>query len=159
MTGKRFTEIYIPLGGPLYRVAFFILESRQDAEDALQDLYVRLWQMRDCLDDVQNPKAYCIFILKNICLDRLRKSGRECPEAVADGISDASDTETVIEAREDLSAAIKAMDTLSETKRELLRMRVFEGLSYREMAEKTGMNHLTMRVMISQARRKIKNSI
>ena len=35
MTGKRFTEIYIPLGGPLYRVAFFILESRQDAEDAL----------------------------------------------------------------------------------------------------------------------------
>ena len=51
------------------------------------------------------------------------------------------------------------MDTLSETKRELLRMRVFEGLSYREMAEKTGMNYLTMRVMISQARRKIKNSI
>ena len=72
MTAGEFKEKYLPLGEPLYRVAFYMLESGADAEDAVQDLFVRLWSSRDSLDSVRNPKAYCITMLRNICIDRMR---------------------------------------------------------------------------------------
>lgn len=46
MTTKQFTDIYLTFGGLLYKVAFYLLESRADAEDAVQDLYIRLWNSR-----------------------------------------------------------------------------------------------------------------
>ena len=63
-----FKERYLTLSDKLYRVAFYILESRSDAEDALQELYLKLWQGNAFLDKVQNPLAYSIRLLKNICI-------------------------------------------------------------------------------------------
>ncbi len=68
-----FREIWIPLAERFYRVAFYMLESETDAEDAVQELYLRLWTGRGRLEDVRNPLAYGIMVLKNICLDRIRR--------------------------------------------------------------------------------------
>ena len=72
MTTKQFTDIYLTFGGLLYKVAFYILESRADAEDAVQDLYIRLWNSRDSLENVRNPKSYCVTLMKHLCIDRIR---------------------------------------------------------------------------------------
>ena len=72
MTGQEFSERYLPLGEGLFRVAYALLGAEADAEDALQDLYVKLWNDRDTLDHVHNPRAYSITLLRNLCLDRLR---------------------------------------------------------------------------------------
>ncbi len=53
MTGEVFKSIYLPLSDGLYRVAYYILESRSDAEDAVQDLYIKLWESIDRLDKVE----------------------------------------------------------------------------------------------------------
>ena len=49
MTAERFRKEYLPLQDELYRVAFYILESSPDAEDAVQDLYQKLWDAFCCL--------------------------------------------------------------------------------------------------------------
>ncbi len=94
MTVRQFTDTFVPLKESLYRVEYYILESRQDAEDALQDLFVRLWNSRDTLDCILNPKAYCMTMMKD--------------------------------------------------------------MPYDEISERTGMNNLTLRVLLSRARRKIR---
>ena len=76
MDYKEFCDIYLPLTDGLYKVAFYILESEQDAKDAVQDLYIKLWDSRDTLDSVHNPMGYGIRLLKNICIDRIRKESR-----------------------------------------------------------------------------------
>ena len=74
MTEARFHTVWIPLQERFYRVAFYILEDRADALDAVQDLYVKLWKIRDSLDLVRNPGAYGALLMRNLCIDRIRKT-------------------------------------------------------------------------------------
>ena len=76
MTSEVLTEAYKSLSDGLYRVAYYILESQTDAEDAVQDLFIKLWNSRDQLDTVLNMKAYCTTLMKNLCIDKLRKEQR-----------------------------------------------------------------------------------
>ena len=79
MTEARFHTVWIPLQERFYRVAFYILEDRADALDAVQDLYVKLWKIRDSLDLVRNPGAYGALLMRNLCIDRIRTLPRICP--------------------------------------------------------------------------------
>lgn len=157
MTERQFTETYMPLGDTLYRVAFYILESAQDAEDAVQDLYIKLWNSRDSLDSVINPKAYSITLLRNACIDQIRRSSGvervELPEMAAES----GDAQHALEKKESLARVIEAMGHLSESERTVLRMRVFENMTYEDISLKTGMKNLTLRVLLSRARRRIKD--
>ena len=158
MTAGQFTDTFLPLKDSLYRVAYYILESTQDAEDALQDLYVRLWNARDTLDGVLNPKAYCITMMKNECIDRIRRAqltlvaSEQAESLAADG-----DALRTLEEREQLEQVMKSMALLTENERNVLRMRVMDDMTYEEIAARTGMNNLTLRVLMSRARRKIRN--
>ena len=73
MTEAGFHTVWIPLQERFYRVAFYILEDRADALDAVQDLYMKLWKIRDSLDLVRNPGAYGALLMRNLCIDRIRR--------------------------------------------------------------------------------------
>lgn len=157
MTSAEFIQTYLPLREDLYRVAFYILESEADAEDAVQDLYVRLWSSTDSLETVRNPRSYCITLIRNICIDRIRRSSRRCGTDIPEMPAPDTDQQKKLESREQLSKLAEAIGKLPDGQRKVLQMKVFEGLSYEEIAEATGMNNLTLRVLLSQARRKLKN--
>lgn len=157
MTARQFTDTFISLKEPLYRVAYYILESRQDAEDALQDLFVRLWNSRDTLDCILNPKAYCITMMKNECIDRIRRAQvSKVSEEQAESLSDDNDVLQSLEEREQVDRVMKSMALLTENERKVLWMRVMEDMTYDEITERTGMNNLTLRVLLSRARSKIR---
>lgn len=158
MTAREFSDIYLSLSERLFRVAFRLLESHEDAEDAVQDLYLKLWADREKLDSVYNPEAYCISALRNNCIDRLRGEKEQITELkdTQHGVYCHSDN---LEHRERLERVKRLIAKLSPSQKAVLRMRIFEDLSYEEMAELTGMSKLTMRVLLSQARSKIKHNI
>lgn len=156
MTSREYTDIYLPLSERLYRIAYYILESEDDAKDVVQDLFIKLWNSRDTLDSVHNPQAYCITLLRNMAIDRIRERNiydGPPPETVCGN----DDVHRDIENREKLKMLKDAIGKLPESQRRLLHMKVFEGLSYDEISRETGMNNLTLRVLLSQARRKLKN--
>ena len=159
MTEQRFHSEYIALADTLYRVAFYMLESEDEAEDAVQELYLKLWESRDSLNGIRLPKAYAIRLLKNICIDRIRKAGHESfPEELPQtGFSPAPDD--TFDAKARLGKVLEAVKALPERQRKVLILRTVDGLSYEEIAERTGMNNLTCRVLLSQARTKIKHIV
>lgn len=159
MTAERFRKEYLPLQDELYRVAFYILESTPDAEDAVQDLYLRLWDASDALDGISSPKAYCICLLRNICVDKLRRCRPDGEEKLPLQASDEALPDERLDGRQKLEAAIGRMSTLSESERTVLMMKVFDDLSYEQIQKRTGLSYLSLRVHLSNARRKIRKSI
>ena len=159
MTYDQFCDIYLPLTDGLYRVAFYILESEQDARDAVQDLYIKLWNSRDTLDNVHNPMGYCVRLMKNLCIDRLRKDSRLpradlSEEIAADDTADGPQT-----AREQTERLMRAIRKLPTRQRKVLEMKLLRGMSNEQISQETGMTNLAVRVMISRARVKIKEAI
>lgn len=159
MTAERFRKEYLPLQDELYRVAFYLLESTPDAEDAVQDLYLRLWDAADALDGISSPKAYCIRLLRNICVDKLRRCRPDGEEKLPLQASDEALPDERLDGRQRLEAAIGRMSTLSESERTVLMMKVFDDLSYEQIQKRTGLSYLSLRVHLSNARRKIRKSI
>lgn len=159
MTAERFRKEYLPLQDELYRVAFYILESTPDAEDAVQDLYLRLWDAADALGGISSPKAYCIRLLRNICVDKLRRCRPDGEEKLPLQASDEALPDERLDDRQKLEAAIGRMSTLSESERTVLMMKVFDDLSYEQIQKRTGLSYLSLRVHLSNARRKIRKSI
>lgn len=158
MSTEEFTELYLPLRGALYRVAFFILESEDDAMDAVQDLYLKLLSSPDALETVRNPKAYCITLMRNICLDRVRKASRHPDTEVMEAVSDESPADERMSDRQRIKDICQKLSSLPERERTVLRMKVFEDLSYDEIQKRTGIGYLSLRVLLSNARRKLRMS-
>ena len=160
MNPGEFKDTWLPLRNAVYRVAYYILESVPDAEDAVQDLYLKLWNMGDALDGIKNPKAYCITLIRNICLDRVR--GASMSRKASQMPDMASEEEAVDErmsGRQRIDAIKAKMEQLPEKERMVLRMKVFEDLSYEEIQERTGIGYLSLRVLLSNARRKVRTAI
>ena len=154
MTDARFHTVWIPLQDRFYRVAYYILESRADALDAVQDLYVKLWKMRDTLDIVRNPAAYGALLVRNLCIDRIRRLTPADP--LNDNIFGTAAPDEQLAAKETLGAVMQAMERLPESQRKLLKLHLLRGLSYDEIAAETGLSPLNIRVQVSLARKKLK---
>ena len=76
MDSAVFDSVWLPHQAAFYRLAFYILENEDEARDAVQDLYLKLWDMREQLDSIDNPKAYGLHLLRNRCIDRIRSRTR-----------------------------------------------------------------------------------
>ena len=159
MTNARFQNEWLSLAGEFYRVAFYVLEDEAEAEDAVQELFLKLWSGRDALDGIRNPKGYGIRVLRNLCLDRIRRSRKMETPAVLPEPEWPGRQDEAVDEKERLAKVLDAIKSLPDRQREVLTLRTLDGLSYEEIAERTGMNQLTLRVVLSQARRKIRNVI
>ena len=73
MDAESFKNLFLPYHRKLYRVAFRLLEDVADAEDVVQEAYLKLWDKRDGLAVISNPEAFCVALVKNMCFDLLRQ--------------------------------------------------------------------------------------
>lgn len=159
MTYEQFCDIYLPLTDGFYRVAYYILESEPDARDAVQDLFIKLWNSRDTLDSVHNPMGYGIRLLKNLCIDRIRKESRQARADLSEEIPADDTADGPQAAKEQAERVMRAVRKLPERQRAVLEMKLLRGMSNEQISEETGMSNLAVRVMISRARTKIKEAL
>lgn len=152
MTSEEFIRVYLPLGSGLYRVAFRLLGSREEAEDAVQDLYIRLWNTPGSQDRVNNPQAWCLTVLRNLCIDRLRTRAGQKEVPVYENIPG----EEMPERSDRLERVLEVIRTLSPKNRELLRLRLVEGLSFVEISRMTGLGETALRVAFHRLKNKLK---
>lgn len=156
MTPEAFNTIWLPMADRLRQVALQITGSCEDAEDALQDLYVKLWRNRGRLDEVEVPVAYATTLLKNICFDTLkRRKVRETLPLDA-GRESISPEDARFEYANALSRTMAALEKIPAKQREIVRLRVLEEQSFDEIARELGHTPLYIRVQLSAARRNLK---
>ena len=159
MTESRFHKDYLPLAETLYRIAYYMLESEAEAQDAVQEVYLKLWESRAELSEVRMPKAYCIRMLKNICMDRIRRARLLSYPSQLPEIESVAPGDDTIDRKTRLNKVLEAVKALPERQRQVFILRTMENLSYEEISKRTGLNYLTCRVLLSQARSKIKSKV
>lgn len=69
MNAETFKKLFLPFHRKLYCIAFHYLESKADAEDMVQETYLKLWQRKEELESVVNIEAFAVKIIRNLCND------------------------------------------------------------------------------------------
>jgi len=163
---EAFESLISPYTNQLLNHAFRILKNREDAEDALQDTYLKTYNSIKKFEGVSSFKTWLYKILTNACLDKLRKQKRETTTSLyttdEDGeheinVADETYSPEISAQKSAANAALKkALDTLSEEHRIAIIMRDIDGLTYDEIAEATETNVGTVKSRINRARSQLK---
>ena len=150
----------MPLAERFYRAAYYMLESQQDAEDAVQELYLKLWASRSSLGDIKNPQAYGLSLLKNICIDRIRRREIRKHEFLDVGTPDHSPPpERNLDSKDLLKKVQEEIGRLPEKQAEVMKMMFLEDLDYKEISRRTGLSQVHVRVLISTARKTLRQKL
>lgn len=160
MTQYDFKSIWLPYNGDFYRVAFSLLKDRDEAMDATQDLYIKLWNMKKVLPEIENPKAFGIRLMKNLCLDRIRKMNSRPDTASAITYEPVGEngrgSDSAMIGKEDIRMLEAAIDKLPPTQQQIIRLRFYEEKSFEEIASEMALSQINARVLLSRARNRLK---
>ena len=153
-------KIWLPLSDRFYRVAYHILESQEDAEDAVQELYLKLMRTPDRFSEIQDPAAFGITILRNICIDIIRRRKKRRSEELNEYmIADDSSPDKAAAEKDKLRILIHEIDRLPQKQSIVLKMKTIEGLEYDEISQRTGLSQVNISVLFSKARKKLKKNL
>ena len=158
MPASLFKQLLLPLYPRLQRVALRLLGNAEDAEDMVQEVYMKLWSKRDALPDVKEVEAYCVTLTKNMCIDRLRMAEveKEDVDEVPTMLATTDDVEAQVERRDAVEQVKQIIETLPEHQQQVITLRDMEDCSFEEIAEQTGLTAVNIRMLLSRARRTIR---
>ncbi len=141
-------------------MARLLLGSREEAEDALQDVLLRLWDNRLQLAAYQSVEALAVRITRNLCLDRLKYRQNKKMVAVEQlaGSSDYRTPEQLVELSDSTRLMQRLYAELPEAQRVVLHLREVEEYSYEEIEQVTGMSINNIRVILSRARKQVREN-
>lgn len=161
---RRFKELMYPYYGDLYRFAYSRLGNSQDAEDAVQDTFVKAFKAFDNFNDQAKPKAWLSCILINTIRDHIRKSNRSPktvpieqvvqPENPDDAFSRAhlQDPSMIVSSGEVDPELLEALAELPDTFLNPLLLREIHDCTYQEIAAYLDIPIGTVMSRLSRAR-------
>ena len=157
MEKELFIQELLPLRDKLVRYAMQFLKQENEAEDITQEVYVRLWNMGNSLDEYQNKSALSYTITKNLCINRL--NSKQYNEGNLDLIATQYEgrlPDSDLEYKDGAEQVLKIMDNLPTLQQAILKMRHVDELEISEIAELTGSSIEAVRVNLSRGRKRVK---
>lgn len=146
---EAFTVIYHRYHRYLYALAVRFLKDNDMAEDAVQQVFVKLWEIIQEVDIEINVKNYLYSMTKNYILNQFRKHRETVSVNYADAQVDIADTEAdivrVMENEELNKLLIKGINSLPTQKKEICKLKLDGNLSNQEIADQTGLSINTVK--------------
>ncbi|QEE51191.1 sigma-70 family RNA polymerase sigma factor [Flavobacterium alkalisoli] len=160
MNQSEFVNIITPFKDRVYRLAKRLLISNEEAEDATQEVMVRLWKNKNKLESYSSVEALAMTITKNYCLDQLKSKRATEMRLVHSNYSDREPgLQQQAEDRDSWEWAEKLMNKLPEQQRLILQMRDVEQYEFEEIAKIMDMNESAVRVALSRARKMLREEL
>jgi RNA polymerase sigma factor (sigma-70 family) len=146
-----------PLKNKLFRLANRLLNNTEEAQDIVQETFIKLWNRREKLDEYRSVEALAVVTTRNLCLDKL-KAKRYPTEQIENLRSDIAEpgTEMTTDLSELAEKIKEIIRLLPEQMKTVMQLRDIEGYDYEEISEILGMNENALRVSLSRARKKVR---
>ena len=148
---EALASLYEQTKGAVYGFALSVLKNTHDAEDVLQDTYIRIYNYAHTYKPSGNPMAWMLEITKNLSYMLLRKKSRE--GTLPDDESERSFTDDFSYSTDEQLSVTEAMLKLSDDERQIITLHAVTGLKHREIARLLGMPLATV---LSKYNRSIK---
>ena len=157
MEQAQFIKEITPYRERLMVYAERLLENRNDAEDTIQEVFLKLWRMRNELGGYISVFALSLTITKRLCINRLKINQRKEKHTNGSVMVDPSLSPDVqFEMKDDVTQVIRMIDQLPQIQQIIIRMKHIDGLETDEIAAITGSTPEAIRMNLSRARKKIK---
>ena len=144
----EFKIVVLPLKDKLYRLAIRLLNDSDDAEDVVQETFIRLWIKRRKLKEKRSIEAFAMTITKNLSIDTIRSRKYLISESAEKIIKmnydklmrNSQQPYKQVELSEAVNNVNKIIQTLPEKQKLAIHLRDLEGYEYKEIEEITGLS-------------------
>ena len=157
MNAQEFKQRFMPHYRLLYRVAYHLTATAQDAEDLLQDLYLKLWQKRDSLTDEAMKESYLVAMMRNLYLDQHRLKHIDTSAELKEESSppDERSLDHQIDSQDELQQMEGLISELPDRDAKIIQMHLVEERSYEEIEHDTGLSQGNIRIIVMRTKKKL----
>lgn len=156
MDSKTFKDVFIPYHEKLYRIAYRITNDSDIAQDLVQETYIKLWNNREKWATLKSAEAYAVVVLKNTCMDYLKKENRYNKTALNNESEKIVDVDA-LEHKDDEFYIKSIVNSLPQQQQLAFWMKHWDGYSNEEIEKILGVSAVNLRVILSRARTKVKD--
>lgn len=160
MDSKEFSQVVMPHSRRMFAVAFRYLQRPEEAEDLLQDVMMKLWQIRDNLPPDKELLPFLLTVVRNLCLDRLRS--RQIKDDTIEDVDitldyiQPLDIDDKVEEKDRLRHLLGLINQLPPDQQKVLRLRAIDDLSTDEIAKQLNITPENVRQLLSRARKRLR---
>ncbi|MBJ6367111.1 RNA polymerase sigma factor [Snuella sedimenti] len=160
MTQQEFLNTVMPFKDKVYRLAKRLLVSTEEAEDATQEVLLKLWNNKKKIQEYKNVEAFSMTMTKNFCFDKLKSKQAQNLKIVHSNYEEKNlPLQKQVELHDSVSWVSKIIEELPEQQRMVIQLRDIEGYDFNEIADMLDMNNTAVRVSLSRARKTIREKL
>jgi RNA polymerase sigma factor (sigma-70 family) len=160
MTQKEFLNIVMPFKDKVYRLAKRLLISTEEAEDATQEVLMKLWSNKEKIEEYKNVEAFSMTMTKNFCFDKLKSKQSQNLKIVHNNYGDNNiSLQKQVELNDSVDWVSRIIKDLPEQQRMIIQLRDIESYELEEIAQMLDMNNTAVRVALSRARKTIREKL
>lgn len=163
MSLELFLSQVVPVRQKLFRFAYRLLGNEDDAEDVTQDALLKVWHQQQRMAELQNPEAWCMRIVRNLALDRLKamkyRRAEELERAEELPAGRQQNPHLAAEQQDTLNRVHRAIAALPEKYRSIIQLRDIDGFSYQEIAEILEIDMNEVKVNLHRARKAVREKL
>ena len=160
MTQTDFIKLVMPFKDKIFRLAKRLLVSNEEAEDATQEILMKLWKNKQKIADYKNVEAFSMTMTKNFCLDRLKSKQAQNLKIVHSNYQDNNTSlQKQVEQKDSVDWVSRIIEELPEQQKIILQLRDIEEYDFDEIAKVVDMKPTAIRVALSRARKTIREKL
>jgi RNA polymerase sigma factor (sigma-70 family) len=162
MNLEAFQNRVLPAKNKLFRFALKFLGNEDEAKDIVQEVFIRVWNGREQMEEVQNWEAWCMRITRNLSLDRIRSITRKQTEPIEESFNihhEALTPHESTEIQESMQKINQFIAALPEKQRQVIHLRDVEGYSYNEICDILELDMNQVKVNLFRARNAVREKL
>jgi RNA polymerase sigma factor (sigma-70 family) len=162
MNLEAFENRVLPAKNKLFRFALKFLGNEEEAKDVVQEVFIRVWNGREQMAEVQNWEAWCMRITRNLSLDRIRSIARKQTQPIEESFdvhNEALTPHESTEVHESMQKINQFMASLPEKQRQVMHLRDVEGYSYNEICDILELDMSQVKVNLFRARNAVREKL
>lgn len=160
MTQSQFLKIVMPFKDKVFRLAKRLLVSREEAEDATQEVLLKLWKHKTKIKSYNNVEAFSMTMTKNFCYDKLKSKQSQNLKIVHTNYKDHTVAlQKQLELSDSMQWVAKIIEGLPEQQKLVVQLRDIEQYDFDEIGQMLDMQPTAIRVALSRARKKIREQL
>ena len=160
MNQSDFLNGILPFKDKVFRLAKRLLVSTEEAEDATQELFFKLWKNKEKLSEYKNVEAFAMTMTKNYCYDRLKSKQASNLTLVHSNYKEKDTSlDKKVEYQDTVNQVHKLIEKLPEQQKLIIQLRDIEQYDFDEICKMMDMQPTAVRVALSRARKTIREEL